>query len=163
MNTGRPYREALDRFEFLGRDDPLISDGEALAALAPWADYGIPDRLALRRRFNELAPEIDRALSGTAEDNWLDSVWNRVSGLVTIRRIDGGDLSPIARAEQAMEAGDLVAVAAVFDGEGSLGPEGDAWLNLVSARVDAEREIGELYGQMVAPLAGKGDGGVGSQ
>lgn len=163
MNTGRPYRKALDRFEFLGRDDPLISDGDALAALAPWADYGIPDRLALRRRFSELAPDIDRALSGAGEGSWLDSVWNRITGLVTIRRIDGGDLSPIAQAEQALEAGDLVTAASALDGKGSLGPEGDAWLNLVNARIAAEREIGELYGRMVAPLAGKGAEGAGTQ
>jgi hypothetical protein len=163
MNTGRPYREALDRFEFLGRDDPLISDDEALAALAPWADFGIPDRLALRRRFGELAPGIDHALSGAGEDGWLDSVWNRITGLVTIRRLDGGDLSPIAQAERALEAGDLVAAAAAFENKGSLGPDGEAWLNLVNARIDAEREIGELYGRMVAPLAGKGAEGAGSQ
>ena len=67
MNSGRPYRAALDRLEVLGRDDPVISGGEAVAALSPWADYGIPDRLALRRDFAELAPEIDRALSGAEE------------------------------------------------------------------------------------------------
>lgn len=163
VNSGRPYRAALNRLEMLGRDDPLISDGDALAALAPWADYGIPDRLALRRRFNELAPDIDRVLSGAADGSWLDSVWNRISGLVTIRRIDGGDLSPLAQAERALEAGDLVAAAAAFEGKGPLGPEGDAWLNLVNARIEAEREIGALYGRMIAPLAGKGAEGADTQ
>jgi hypothetical protein len=160
MNSGKPYRAALDRLETLGRDDPLISGGEAVAALSPWADYGIPDRLALRRRFTELAPDIDRALSGAEEGNWLDSVWNSVTGLVTIRKIDGVNLTPIGQAEQALERGDLTGAAAAFEGKGSLGPEGDAWLNLVEARIDAEREIDSLYGQMISPLAGDtgGDG-----
>ncbi len=158
MNSGRPYRAALDRLEKLGRNDPMISGGAAVAALSPWADYGIPDRLALRREFAELAPGIDRALSGAEEGNWLDNVWNSVTGLVTIRRIDGENLTPIGKAEQALEQGDLADAAAAFEGKGSLGPEGDAWLNLVNARIDAEQEIDDLYGQMIAPLAGAAAG-----
>jgi hypothetical protein len=154
MNAGKPYRAALDRLEMLGRDDPLISGGEAVAVLSPWADYGIPDRLALHRQFDDLAPYIDRALSGAEEGGWLDSVWNSVTGLVTIRKIEGSNLTPIGQAGQALERGDLTAAAAAFEGKGSLGPEGDAWLNLVKARIDAEREIDTLYGQMISPLAG---------
>jgi hypothetical protein len=158
MNSGKPYRAALDRLEVLGRDDPVISEGGAVAALSPWADYGIPDRLELRGDFAILAPDIDRALSGAEEGSWLDDVWNSVTGLVTIRRIDGSDLTPIGRAEQALEKGDLTGAAAAFEGMESLGPEGDAWLNLVQARIDAEREIDDLYGQMIAPLTGQGGG-----
>lgn len=163
VNSGRPYRAALNRLEMLGRDDPVISGGEAVAALSPWADYGIPDRLALRRRFAELAPGINLALSGVDEGGWLDSVWNSVTGLVTIRRIDGSDLTPIGKAEQALDNGDLAAAAAAFDNLGSLGPEGDGWLNLVKARVNAEREIEALYGQMVVPLAGDSKSGAAAQ
>jgi len=163
VNSGRPYRAALDRLEMLGRDDPVISGGEAVAALSPWADYGIPDRLALRRRFAELAPGINLALSGQDEGGWLDSVWNSVTGLVTVRRIDGSDLTPIGKAEQALDNGDLAAAAAAFDGRGSLGSEGDSWLNLVKARVNAEREIEALYGQMVVPLAGDSKSGAAAQ
>lgn len=156
---GRSYRSALDRLYALGRDDPLITDGEAMAALAPWADYGIPDRLALQRRFFELSPSIARELAGTAEDSWLDSIWNNVKGMVSVRRIDGaGDSSPLTRAEIALEQGDLVATAAAFEGTGSLGAEGEAWLNLVRNRVEAEQAIETLYGQVVAPLAGTTSG-----
>ena len=154
MNAGKPYRAALDRLEILGRDDPVISGGEAVETLSPWADYGIPRRLTLRRDFAGLAPDIDRALSGAEERSWLDSVWNSVAGLVTIRRIDGSDLTPIGHAEKALEDGDLAAVVAAFEGKGSLGPEGDAWLNRVKARINAEREIEALFGQIILPLAG---------
>jgi len=158
LDGGRPYRSALDRLYALGRDDPLITDGEAMTALAPWADYGIPDRLALHRRFVEIAPQIARALAATDEETWLDSVWNSVKGLVTIRKIDGadGDLSPLTRAEIAMERGDLSAAVAAFEGAGPLGPEGEAWLNMVKNRIEAEREIRALYGRVIAPLAGGG-------
>ncbi|MCK5623869.1 MAG: hypothetical protein KAJ11_16340, partial [Alphaproteobacteria bacterium] len=160
MNSGRPYRAALDRLEVLGRDDPVILEGGAVAALSPWADYGIPDRLALRGDFARLAPDIDRALSGAEGGSWLDDVWNSVTGLVTIRRIDGSDLNPIGKAERALDDGNLEAAAAAFDGKGSLGLDGDAWLNSVKARIDAEQEIDTLYGQIIAPLAGArgGDG-----
>jgi hypothetical protein len=164
LNSGRPYRSALNRLYALGRDDPLITDGEAMAALAPWADDGIPDRLALRRRFVEITPQIDRALAGTDEETWLDSVWNSVKGLVTIRRIDGdGDLSPVSRAEIAVERGDLATAAAAFEGAGSLGPEGNAWLGQVQARLAAEQEIETLYGLVIAPLAGTAGAGANTQ
>lgn len=155
FDAGRSYREALDRLKLLASDDPVIAEGEAVAALSPWADSGIPDRVDLRRRFAELAPEIDREISETKDGTWLDSVWDRIAGLVTIRRIDGSDLSPIAQAERALDEGDLSAAAAAFEGEGSLGAEGDAWLNMVRARIKAEREIDELYAQMIVPLAGE--------
>ena len=158
MNSGRPYRAALERLELLGREDPVISESGAVATLSPWADHGISDRLILRSRFAELAPDIDRALSGAEEGNWLDNVWNSIAGLITVRRIDGSDPSPIAQAERALERGDLEGVATAFEGKGSLGPDGDAWLILVRARVDAEREIDALYGQIILPLAGRRDG-----
>jgi len=164
LNSGQPYRPALNRLETLGREDPLISGGAAIEALATWADRGIPDRLALRRRFAELAPEIDRAMAGQEERNWLDSVWNSVTGLITIRKIDGADLTPIGQAEQALERGDLVAAAAAFEGQGPVGPQGEAWLDQVKARVATEAEIDSLYGQMISPLVGDGgDGGAATQ
>lgn len=164
LNSGRPYRSALDRLYTLGQDDPLIRDSAALAVLEPWADQGIPDRLALRRRFVEITPQIDRALAATQEEGWLDNVWNSVKGLITIRRIDGdGELSPVSRAEIAMERGDLAAAAAALEGAGSLGLEGDAWIDDVNSRIAAEREIESLYGLVIAPLAGTAGAGANTQ
>ncbi len=164
LNSGRPFRAALDRLTALGHDDPLISDGTAIAELEPWADQGIPDRLSLRRRYIELMPQIARELAGAEEEGWVDSVWNSIKGLVTIRRIDGdGDVSPVGRAEMAMERGDLAAAAAAFEGVDNLGPEGNGWLTLVQARIAAEREIDALYGQVIAPLAGTAGAGANAQ
>jgi len=155
LNAGRPYRDALDRLKLLTKDDAVISTSSEIAILSRWTDHGIPDRLELRRRFEELAPGIDQALAGTKDDTWLQAVWKRISGLVTIRRIDSANPTPIARAEQALDEGDLVAAADAFKGQGSLGPQGEAWLNLVKARIDVERAIRQLYGKMIAPLAGE--------
>jgi uncharacterized protein YukE len=164
LNSGRPYRSALDRLSALGQDDPLIRDSMAVAVLERWADRGIPDRLALHRRFVEIMPQIDRALASTGEEGWLDKVWNSVKGLITIRRIDGdGDLPPVSSAEIAMERGDLAAAAAAFEGAGSLGPEGDAWIDLLNGRIEAEREIESLYGLVIAPLAGTAGAGANTQ
>ena len=164
LNSGRPYRSALDRLAALGRDDPLIADSAAMAVLSPWADHGIPDRLALRRRFVEITPQIARALAGAHEEGWLESVWNSVKGLVTIRRVDGGgELSPVGRAEIAVDRGDLGAAAAAFEGADSLGPDGEAWIELVRARIAAETEIETLYGLVIAPLAGTAGAGANTQ
>lgn len=155
LNSGEPFRDALNLLEALGRDDSLITNSEAISVLSPWADYGIPNRHALQREFAQITPEIDRALAAVEEKNWLDKVWNSVKGLVTIRRIGGtGDLPRVSKAEIAMEDGDLAAAKAAFDGAGSLGTEGDGWLNRVTARIDAEREIRSLYNRVTASLAG---------
>lgn len=159
LNSGKSYRAALDRLETLGRDDPMIAGGEAVAALSAWADQGIPNRLVLQRSFAELAPEIDREVARLKEETWLDSVWNSVKSLVTIRRIDGANLTPIGQAEQALEQGDLTGAVAAFEGTGPLGSDGDVWLNQVKARISAEAEIVSLYGQMISPLVGDGNGG----
>lgn len=164
LDSGRPYRSAMNRLYAVAGDDPVIADSKAMSALIPWADQGIPDRSELRSRFREIMPEIDRALARTADDNWLESVWNSIRGLVTIRRIDGTeDTSPVGRAEAAMDRGDLAAAAAAFKGIGSLGPDGDAWLSLVRKRLEAEQAIRELYGRVIAPLAGRSSTGVGTQ
>lgn len=156
VNAGRPYRNELDRLELVARDDALVLEGAAIAALSPWADQGIQSRATLHRRFVEIAPAIDRALAVSGSDDWLDRVWDSLSTVVTVRRTEGGgaELLPVSRAEAALAKDDLAGAVAAFEGEGSLGVEGDAWLAMAENRISAEAEIFALYGQVIAPLAG---------
>lgn len=155
LNAGRPYRAALDRLVGIAPDDQLILDG--VSALYARSDDGIPGRPALQRRFIELAPQIDRALADTGGDSWVDRAWHSLSTLVTVRRKDGAEASPVSRAETALADGDLAGVVDAFGSAGSLGAAGDAWLENIRARVAAENEIEALYGRVIAPLATTGE------
>lgn len=162
MNSGGPFRAALDRLEQIARDDPLVTAEDALAALSLGADAGIPDRLKLYRDFKGLLPEINREISGAEESDWWEIALNNIKSVVTVREIKGkvDDLEPIARAELAMEEGELADAAAAFEGMGSLGADGNAWLERVKARVAAEGEIAELNREINLRLASGDDGGA---
>lgn len=161
LNSGQPYRDELTRLEAIARDDKLILEGEAMAVLARWADYGVPTRTTLYRRFVEIAPQVGHALGRSPSDSWLESAWDSVRGIVSVRRTEGGeDLSPVSRAEAALQDGDLGEAVLAFSGLGSLGATGDAWLTRAQSRLEAERQIRALYGQVIAPLAGKSGAGA---
>ena len=156
LNSGKPYRNALNRLETIARDDPSILEGGAIAALAPWADYGIPGRAALQRRFARISADITDALVRTDSVTWLDRLWDSVSTVVTVRRVEGAaDLSPVSQAEAALADDDLAAAVAALAGQGSLGEDGDAWLALAENRIRAEAEIAALYARVILPLAGQ--------
>ncbi len=152
LNAGLSYRAALDRLRAIAPDDALVADG--VIALVGRADGGIPGRVALQRRFAAIAPDIDRALADSGGD-WLDRAWHSFTSLVTVRRTAGAaDLSPVSRAEAALDDGDLVAAAAALAGAGPLGAAGDSWLDDLRARIAAEAAVASLYGRVIAPMAG---------
>ena len=152
VNAGWPYRNELDGLELVARDDALVLESDAIAALSPWADHGIWTRAALHRRFAEIAPAIYRALEESGSDDWLDQVWDSLKTVVTWRRTEGD--SPVSRAEAALAKDDLKGAVAAFEGEGSLGIEGNAWLAMAENRLLAEAEIFALYSQVTAPFDG---------
>src|SRR3546814_12295333 len=96
----------------------------------------------LRRRFAAIAPELARAertarsQEAAADQNgaggWLDAVWQRISSIISIRRVDGPmkatgqatgqdrgagskEAGPVARAEQARARSDLAGAVAGHD------------------------------------------------
>lgn len=155
LDAGRPYRKALDRLTTIASDDTLVQS--SVYRLSQWADSGIPPFAALQRRFAEVAPSIDRALADSGGDSWLQRTWHSLTTVVTVRRVDGeGAKSPVSKAEAALADGDLAAAVAALDAAGPLGDAGSAWVEDARARLFAENELQDLYGRVIAPLAGNG-------
>ncbi len=68
----------------------------------------------------------------------------------------------MSKAEAALKDGDLGAAVSALSGLRSLGAAGDTWLTHAQTRLEVERQIRALYGQVIAPLAGRRGAGGGS-
>ena len=157
VRTGEPFASALERVQTLAGDDFIVAG--ALAPLAVWAEDGIPTVAVLGLRFRSLLPELTQpAETSSSDDGWWPRLRSRLTGLVTIRRIDkGDDLSPLARSEQAVERGDLEAAVTAL--EGAAVPRGEAaqsWISNAKARLAAESALASLAAHGLDVLANVG-------
>jgi len=144
---------------------------DALKPLESAAAKGIPDKLALARRFEqEVAPAMLRAAARQPrEDSWTERVWSGLRSLVVIRRVDGTGANAddpteaaVAQAEKALAANDLAgAVKAVEAVNGrATGPAQSAaapWLAAARERVAAETALATISQQLTARLAAGGE------
>lgn len=108
VRTGDPYTASLALFRQVGGGHGGVP-AQALERLKRYADKGVPTQTALEQRFSELIPTVLRT---TAEsDTWWERLEARLRNLVIVRKqgdVAGADPSAVvARAEAALEAGDL--------------------------------------------------------
>ena len=158
--TTRPFEAALASVRTLARGNSALAD--SLAQLAVVAGTGIADLATLRQRFASVAGDVVAAARGGDDRNWVDRTLSRAASLVSIRRV-GADVTGdsaeavVARAELALERGD---VAAAVDELASLGGAGaDAaadWLKAARAHIAAEQALIELDQAVRAALATAG-------
>ncbi|MFM2041908.1 MAG: hypothetical protein RLY86_484 [Pseudomonadota bacterium] len=169
--AGRPYGAELAAVRALAADLPGLAGAVAapLDALAPAADSGLAPLVALRSRFDTLAPEIIRAERTRADAGWVDQTLGRVASLVTVRRAGGevagdGVEAVVARADQAVREGNLDrAVAELATLTGPAAQIAAPWLADARARVAAEAAASALTDLTIARLAGNGPGHGASQ
>ena len=157
IRAGAPFASALERMQTLASDDFIVAG--ALAPLTVWAEDGIPTVTDLRLRFKSLLPELTRpAKTAAAGDGWWPRVRDRLTGLVSVRRIGTGeDLSPLARGEQAVELGDLEAAIAVLEeGAAARGEATLSWIAHAKARLAAEAALASLEAYALDELAKAG-------
>jgi hypothetical protein len=164
VDSGRAFAPQLAAMAALAHDRAEVK--EALKPLESAAAQGVPDKLALARRFEqEVAPAMLRAAAAPREDSWSERVWSGLRSLVVIRRVDGTGANTdnpaeaaVARAEAALAANDLAgAVTAVEAVTGrATGPAQSAsapWLAAAKERVAAETALATLSRQLTARLA----------
>ncbi|MGF1641981.1 MAG: mitofilin family membrane protein, partial [Rhodospirillales bacterium] len=114
-----PFAAELNAVRWLAKDDPEMA--AAIAALEPRASAGVPTVAELRARFPAVADAANRAAIASPGEDWLDRAVNRLSGLVSVRRIGdsaiagGGVDGALAGAEKALAAGDLAAAIRALD------------------------------------------------
>ncbi len=159
VEAGRPFAEDLAALSAISDDDPAMRAATAL--LKRYAEAGAPTLAALRDRFQRIAGEIVRAAKALPENGWVERVANRIAGLVTLRRVDGGGEenvdSLVATAENRLAEGDLgAAIESIEKLNKHSGPAtavAAPWLADARARLDVERAMTSLHVYAVTLLA----------
>lgn len=139
-----PFAPALDAVRALVPDDGSVA--AILDGLAAVAASGAPTLDDLRASF---VGAMEAALAPPTDPNapWLRRTLDRLAGLVTVRRVGddvaGDDLDArIARAEQALAAGDLATAAASLEGSGAAALED--WAAAARGRVGLDAALAAL-------------------
>jgi len=153
-------REAVDRGDAYdvelraARRVAPADTADMLDRLSAFAANGIARRAALLDRFPALAPVILRATVAPDEDGFWKRLWNRLAGLVVIRKVDGSGndtASVLARAEAAVRDADLnKAVKELTVLEEAPAQAASEWLKQAQARIDADKALSELAATALA-------------
>ena len=155
---GEPYDKHLETLKAIGGGDPNVK--AALALLSKGAAAGIPTLATLRERFDAMAGGIVHASKVQDDGGWMARAANRISSLITWRRVgDGAKGSTVdrivARAEARLKAGDLAGAVKALDGLTSnknAAAAAEPWLADAKARVTAERAVVSLHVHAVSLL-----------
>lgn len=152
LERGDPYRIEWRAAKRLAPDDAM----PMLDALDHNADSGIETRAALQAAFPAMTEAV--ILAGQSRPGGEGGLWSRlrqqITGLVAIRRIDGKGMdrdAVLARAQQAMERGDLAKALAELSAlpQAAEQEAARAWTQPAAARLEADRAISEL-GALIA-------------
>jgi hypothetical protein len=122
------------------------------------ADEGVPVAAQLIARFPEAARQALASERADAAENIFARVWNKIAGLISIRRIgdiEGNDSGArLARAEAALGREDLAAAANEVRGlQGGAAQSMSAWLQDAEARLEIENAIAGINARIVQTLA----------
>ncbi|PCJ58946.1 MAG: hypothetical protein COA65_07205 [Rhodospirillaceae bacterium] len=142
-----PFRDRLAALLAVAGGNPAAV--KALAPIATYADQGIPTLPMLRARFDDLAAAVLARPPVTTGAGWKERVLANLSGLLTIRRtgdIEGDGLEAVlARAEQALHAGDLGRAVGLLEKIEGPGVEAAGlWLRDAKARLGAAAAVRQL-------------------
>ena len=154
-----PFARELAVVRTLAGRDPVVAD--AMAALAPRADRGIPGRVMLRARFDRVARDIAQAALAPEGADWIDRTLQRLARLVTVRRVGvpaagaSGAGARLARAELRLAAGDLAGAVTALDGlTGAPADAARTWRDDASARIKADDAVAALTARAIAAFGG---------
>ena len=154
-----PYARELTSVRALAGRDPAVAG--AVAALVPRADRGIPDIAMLRARFDGIARTIAQAAIAPHGAGWIDRILQRLSTVVTIRRVGepapsaSGPMVQLARAEIRLAADDLAGAVAALDGlAGAPAEAAKAWRMDAAARIKADAALATLTARAIAAFGG---------
>lgn len=145
IDAGMPFAPELNLLQPLAQGDAKL--GEIVTALQPYAQSGVASRAALDAAF----PAVAKAAlaEDVADDSYGERLMGKVRGLVSLRRVGDvpGDTTEakLARAEQALHAGDVAKAAELVK---SLPPQTSkattAWLAKADAYLAAKRSLDQL-------------------
>ncbi len=149
VSAGRPYAPELEGLQAIAAP---LGDGRldsAIVALEARALAGVSTLDDLRQRFSELATRLMRADALGPDPGWVDKTLDRLSSVVSVRRIgeiEGASVeAKVARAEARLAEGNLEgAVASLADVQGAASLALEVWLGDARARLAADRALAEM-------------------
>ncbi|MEK9660716.1 MAG: mitofilin family membrane protein [Alphaproteobacteria bacterium] len=157
LRSGASFAGELTTLRQLASGDADLA--APVVTLAASATDGLPSAAALARRFDTLIPAILSADRVHDEAPWYRQALDRVTGVISIRRVGadaGGDTvdAVVARAEAALADGDLVgAVTQVETLQGDAAKAAAAWLADAKRVVAAEAAVAQINSKALATLA----------
>lgn len=160
IDRGQPFQAELAAFSSLVHGDPVVS------VLKPHARTGLRTRARLLAGFRSAAEASRKAAGDTSRAPDLTGViLSRLHKVVQVKRAgDGGDAGDgggagavAARMGEAVGAGDLDgAVARGAEASEALPVPLKTWIDAATARLAADRAMGEAEARMLAALARSG-------
>jgi hypothetical protein len=137
-----------------GEEGPLLTAVQELEPLST----GVASSASLALSLGAVVSKVtDQANLATGEGDTVDQVLSKMSALISIRRIDGGDTAgaPLLGAETMMASGDVAgAIAALKGSEMGSNPDVKAWLAKAEQRQKVDAAVRALRGAAAA-LAGE--------
>ena len=130
-----------------------------VAVLQRHAESGVATRADLQRTFPDVAIAILQADQQMEGDGWFSEAVNRLSNLITVRRVEQNAVaesadSRIVRVEQDLAVGDLAATVQMLEGLSGPGAEAaEPWLVRVRATLDVEQALTKLNSVAIAQLS----------
>lgn len=145
IDAGMPFAAELNLLVPLVQGDAKLT--EIIAALQPYAQTGVASRAALEAEF----PAVAKAAlaEDVADDSYGERLMGKLRGLVSLRRVGDvpGDTTEakLARAEQALHAGDVAKAAELVKSlPASTNKATAAWLAKADAYLAAKRSLDQL-------------------
>lgn len=150
--TSRPFAAELDSLRLVAPDLP------ELAALGRLATTGAPSRGALAASFEEIAARVaSRSRKPPTDSGVWAAIAYTAGKIVTVRRVDDlygeGTDALVARAERALQEGDVVAALKLLDRLPATGREAMAvWREGAERRAGIDREVAALRSRALRDL-----------
>ena len=149
--AGTAYRPEVDKIA------AQVPAAAGLDTLLSRADAGLPNAQGLAAELNAIIPQLPKpAVAATpAEESYVDSLWNALGDIITIRQIGETDWPALASQTAALaEAGDLSEAIKKIDGaEGAKPVALNQWRERAAARLILEAALEETSTAVLRQIA----------
>ena len=149
---GAPFADELEAVA------AALPGAPGLESLRPLAADGVPTISDLRARLSDIAAGLPTAEpDDTTADGFLETMRERLEGMVTVSRADEADWSAVlARADEALQRGDTEAAIAEVEQVSAAAPdEVESWLADARERRQAEAGLDELSEAVLRQFAAR--------
>ncbi|MGZ8995689.1 MAG: COG4223 family protein [Rhodospirillales bacterium] len=157
LNRSGGYARQLEAVRVIVGENANLT--EPLDRLAAWADAGLATLGQLQGEFPAMAQQVAQTGYQSGGEGWIDDVTNRLTSLVTVRKVgdaalaSGGADAALAQAETALKAGDLAGAVKALEGlQGAAAEAVSPWLTKARDRVAAEKALADLRLAAIAQL-----------